>query len=518
MKGFGNMRTLPGNFISSFLSQKWIGFGLVFAVVFAFYFWTAHPTIGQYFDRRIFDPPPGSRADYYNAQVKAFLAGRTSLLEEPRPELLALDDPYDPTKNHQRDAQGPYCLHDASLYKGKYYLYFGVTPAVTLFAPYMLLTGECLPPSIAATLFALAGLLFTALLFNFLADLFFPSLGLGTRLTLVLALGCCNCAPFLLRSPVFYEIAILSAYCFTMAGLYFLARGCLEGDFRIRYVATGSLSLGLAIGCRPHMLLVGLIAFSTAGIWLLGQVRRKSLSVREFLGRVAALLGPWVLCVGLLAAYNYERFDSPMEFGARYALVGGSVRIKDRQMLDLHRLKTDLSCYLFALPRLDPKFPYVSLELPDLPSEIPDRFLGFTPIGGVLICMPFLAFLLLSPITLYRLWNRGQYNLFAAMIVLLCSGIAMLLFVSCFSAAMRYVVDFVNLLLVSALLVLLEFEQSFRNRALLKWCLRITAAICLVISCLFNLGVSIVGQRNVPADLAVRDRLQAVFPEIPFLK
>jgi hypothetical protein len=187
-------------------------------------------------------------------------------------------------------------------------------------------------------------------------------------------------------------------------------------------------------------------------------------------------------------------------------------------MLDLHRLKTDLSFYLFALPRLDRKFPYVSLEEPDLSLEDPDQFFGFTPIGGVLIGMPFLAILLLSPITLYRLWIRGHYNLFAAMIVLFCSGLAMLLFVSCFSAAMRYVVDFVNLLSVSAMLVLLEFEQSFRNRAVLKWCLRITAALCLIISCLFNLGISIVGQRNVPCDLAVRDRLQSVFPEIPLFK
>jgi hypothetical protein len=51
----------------------------------------------------------------------------------PAPEISALPDPYDSVAN------GPYRLHDASFYKGRYYLYFGPVPAVVLFLPFSLL-------------------------------------------------------------------------------------------------------------------------------------------------------------------------------------------------------------------------------------------------------------------------------------------------------------------------------------------------------------------------------------------
>src|SRR5262249_34921326 len=146
---------------------------------------------------------------------------------------------------------------------------------------------------------------------------------------LVLALGCGNCALYLLRSPFVYEIAILSAYFFVTGGLYFLARGGLGDRPRPGSVAAGSLFLGLAIGCRPHMALVALVAFAVVAVWVYTGVRRQALAVREVPCLAAALVGPWLLCVGLLAAYNYHRFHSFTEFGIRYNLVGGTVRVVD---------------------------------------------------------------------------------------------------------------------------------------------------------------------------------------------
>ena len=66
---------------------------------------------------------------YYNLLADAFRAGQTSLLVTPSPELLALPNPYDPAQN------AALRLHDATLYRGRYYLYFGPTPALVLFLP-----------------------------------------------------------------------------------------------------------------------------------------------------------------------------------------------------------------------------------------------------------------------------------------------------------------------------------------------------------------------------------------------
>src|SRR5688572_9015456 len=56
---------------------------------------------------------------YYGQLTDALLRGQLHLIEAPDPRLLALPDPYDPVANK------PFRYHDAALYDGKYYLYWG---------------------------------------------------------------------------------------------------------------------------------------------------------------------------------------------------------------------------------------------------------------------------------------------------------------------------------------------------------------------------------------------------------
>jgi hypothetical protein len=69
-------------------------------------------------------------------------------------ELLKLDDPYDPQKRPPGVG-----LHDASYYHGRYCLYFGAAPVVTLMLPFQLLTGMDLPARAAGIVFVYAGFL-----------------------------------------------------------------------------------------------------------------------------------------------------------------------------------------------------------------------------------------------------------------------------------------------------------------------------------------------------------------------
>ena len=64
------------------------------ALVLAFYSWTAWST-ARTFPNQV---DVGGR-DYFNLLTDAFVHGQVSLLVEPSPQLLALDDPYDATKN-----------------------------------------------------------------------------------------------------------------------------------------------------------------------------------------------------------------------------------------------------------------------------------------------------------------------------------------------------------------------------------------------------------------------------------
>src|SRR5687767_4877360 len=94
---------------------------------------------------------------YHQMMAEAFLAGQTSLLIRPAPELLALPDPYDPQAN------APYRVHDLSLYGGEYYTYWGPAPALLWFAPIRALTGQHFSQAGTAALFCWIGAVLSCL-------------------------------------------------------------------------------------------------------------------------------------------------------------------------------------------------------------------------------------------------------------------------------------------------------------------------------------------------------------------
>src|SRR6476661_6932139 len=75
----------------------------------------------------------------YDLLGRAFLSGHLHLPIEPRPELLALKDPWDSRFNI------PYRVLDLVLYNRHYYLYHGAAPALLFFTPWRLLTRHDLP-------------------------------------------------------------------------------------------------------------------------------------------------------------------------------------------------------------------------------------------------------------------------------------------------------------------------------------------------------------------------------------
>src|SRR5579862_7590730 len=101
---------------------------------------------------------PNAADSYYNLLVEGFHDGHLSLKKEAPLGLTQLADPYDPAANaHFR--LGPDRLQDLSYYKGRLYLYFGVTPALILFWPFVALTGHYLSHRLAAVIFCAIGFL-----------------------------------------------------------------------------------------------------------------------------------------------------------------------------------------------------------------------------------------------------------------------------------------------------------------------------------------------------------------------
>jgi hypothetical protein len=104
------------------------------ALVGAYYLWTIWSSGSPIAFNR-------DRIDYYNLLSDGFLDGHLHLNVAPEPGLLTLPNPYDPAANQGLRVQ------DLSLYDGKYYLYWGPTPALLLFIPFRLLALDGLPAS-----------------------------------------------------------------------------------------------------------------------------------------------------------------------------------------------------------------------------------------------------------------------------------------------------------------------------------------------------------------------------------
>src|SRR5580658_9426275 len=203
---------------------------LVLALAGWFYLWTA-TSAGSPLSTKL------QQDDLYNRLADGFLAGQLSFLEKPNPALADLQDPWDPAQN-----AGLSTFHDVSYFRGKYYLYFGAAPAILLLAPWKAVTGTYLGENVAAAVFSWLGVGASIGLVLVLRRRHFPALGGWIGGTCLVGLAFGNFAAILLRRPVYYELAISSAYAFAMAALLCIALAQGGGTRRRLWLALAGLA------------------------------------------------------------------------------------------------------------------------------------------------------------------------------------------------------------------------------------------------------------------------------------
>jgi len=323
-----------------------------------------------------------SYTDYYSRLTQAFLHGQVSLIQKPGPELLALADPYDPIANHRL------APHDVVLFKGKYYYYWGPTPAL-LAAMVCKLIGVDHPTFgdqylVFGLMLATVGLC-AALIFRIRAE-FFPTLNPKLAELAILSLGLGSPVLFTMARPAVYEVAILSGQVFLLAGVLLAWMGM--GGGRPKWTALLAAGVCLALSCASRVSLVPacLIIALLAG-WRSWQLRRTVMPV------VAVLL-PLVCCGLLLAWYNLARFGSITEFGVRYQLAATNQHAKAMsEYSSLRFIPINLDRYLFAPPQILYRFPgiFASDQAPWIARffTLPEKY-GYESLVGLLWCQPFL--------------------------------------------------------------------------------------------------------------------------------
>jgi hypothetical protein len=307
------------------------------------YLWTALP------------PPHGAfghlPGGYYELQTAGFNAGHLNVALEPHPALLRLPDPYDPVAN------GPFRAHDMSLWHGKYYMYFGVTPVLVLFWPVWILTGYYPSQPFAVALFLTLGLAVAAALLTGLRRRYWAGCPAWVLPVAATCLGLANPGVMLTQGVRFYEVPIACAYGLHMLTLAVLARAVCDRRGSVWWLALGSLLFGLTLGARPNYLPGGVL-LALAGGWILRRERKEP--DWRWITRTPAILGaafaPAAAIGAGLLLYNYLRFGSPTEFGMKYQLAGSDQR--DLVSFSTRFLWQNFRIYLWGYGTWSPYFPY----------------------------------------------------------------------------------------------------------------------------------------------------------------
>jgi hypothetical protein len=320
---------------------------------------------------------------YYDMLASAFSQGSLSLLEKPSSELLALPNPYDYITR-----EGVNYIWDVSLFKGKYFLYWGPAPAVI--ALIIKSFKDIMVEDQYLVMLFMSGLAITmALLFLRLRSHFFPKspMWIVPFFTLVGMLS----LPMLwvINRPSIYEAAICGGTFFLMLGVYFAFLGLTSENSSLWFLLSG-MAWGLAIASRMNQAaVIGWFTATTIVFYIL--IHRKA---HKWILPIVSLCLPIFLISCALGWYNFARFGNLLETGYRYQLTGPAFPSDYHQAISLYHVIPNLYNFLFRPLVVNlrgfPFFvaPYVSNTMWPWFIYRPPEFYSTEPITGILISIP----------------------------------------------------------------------------------------------------------------------------------
>lgn len=431
----------------------------------------------------------------YSQLAEAFADGRANIDLPECPELDAMENPYDTTL---RSKEAPSAPWDISYYNNKYYVYFGAVPVLIFYLPYYLITGEAFPTHFGIYICAVLTLILSFVLIKKIIRRWFPKTSLGVYLliSLILGNGLGN-IPFLM-TPSFYALPFIMSQAFILAGLSLwinaadLIDKCADTTAKfagspdasassanrsakntdksvIINLIAGSLCMAIVAGCRPTFLIASFFVFPILGAALLNKCDKsspraalKSLFTKQNIYRFAAFAAPYIIVAAAVMYYNYIRFGSVFDFGANYQLTTNDVT---RRGSNLGRLSDGIFMYLFQLPNISLKFPYVT-SVP-FNSDYVGKTIREAMYGGTVFTHCF------ALINIFAIKVKGQLKdkkLFSSVVFGIIAAVFMVIFVTEAGGILsRYESDYSWLLLLSAAIVFLQLYENYKDRNIVRY-------------------------------------------------
>ncbi|MBP5209654.1 MAG: hypothetical protein J6125_02215, partial [Clostridia bacterium] len=384
--------------------------------------------------------------DQYQQLARQLKKGEVTYPAEPPAWLAELDNPYDTDARYaEARIHGGFYRWDSAYYNGKYYVYFGVVPAVVAYLPYHLLTGKDLPNGWAVTAFVLVFLL---CLWDLLRRVFgrhFPDApAVLFPLSYVLLVSGGGLVALLIY-PGMYCVPISAGLAFSALGLDLWYAALERERLSAWRLCLGSLSMALVAGCRPQMVVLSFLALPLFWRAVFSE-RTLGFRSRGAVGRLLAFLLPYAVIAAALMYYNAIRFGSPFDFGANYNLTTNDMTVRGFR---LDRTGLAIFQYLLQLPVFTSVYPFIRS------TSLNTAYLGVTiweaTYGGLFAIAPF-SLLSLGCFRLRR--ALAERRLFVPAVMLLGGGV-LVAWVDAQMAGLlhRYFADFSSMILGAALLV-----------------------------------------------------------------
>lgn len=425
----------------------------------------------------------------YQRLGDALLHGHTWLDLQVDNSLQAMSNPYDFSQRQALNrSTGAVYYWDHAYFQGKYYCYFGVLPAVFLFAPFEALTGHWLPTWAASWLLSVGFTVFAALLATKFVARYFPHISQALAVMCTLTLMVANSMWYYVFAPSFYGIPMLMSMMITAAALYFwvsarrdaasgkwagLAKfadamvaastGTASTDTNATTAAAvqphsttlsawrvvlGSVLMTMNVGSRPQFAIAFLLAVPI--FWDEIRHTRQLFSRSSWKLTLAAALGALIVLVPLLG-YNAARFGSLLDFGSDYNLTAFDMT---SQRPSKFLMAAALFVQLFQPIAISPRFPFVqttdnALPLPCEPS-----------LGGIFAIVPFTVlalgfWMMRRQLKAHRVWGL-------TVLCLALAAVALWFDTSIGGVNNRYYGDYAYLIALAAICVAASTEETLR--------------------------------------------------------
>lgn len=359
-----------------------------------------------------------------------------------------MNNPYDYS---ERKLLGVKYLWDRVLFSGKYYSYFGIAPIILIYFPFYFITGKV--PTAQTVCFILTVISIVAIAFLVVKaqKLFSKRINLWLLFFSVIAIESGSLILMLQSSADMYYTATCSGImCLSLFLLLSFNAYCSKKvKLKCLYFALSGISLVFLVMSRPNLALYFIILIPV----YLSTLLSKEYTFSQKTVQIISFAVPVMIGAAFVMWYNYARFGSVFEFGAKYQLTVHDV--SEYSITPLLFLPS-LHYYFLQHAKYVDKFPFIKAQFTPLKSYSGYVYntstigaFSFPSVWG-LSCIPF---------SLSKQNSREKKSIF----ILGTISIFVVAFVDICLAGIniRYLADIMLIAVLFSTLMLVDFFNAF---------------------------------------------------------